>query len=162
MAGKLSTSLEIQNSEAVTKFFKGFKQRDEEISKKDLDYVRNLSAIVYRDVIGHFEQEKGPGNRTWKKWSNSYTAYLRKINRVGNQKLQFTGHLRQSFKPTSFRRMKDGIVWFNNAKTGKGFPYAAAHDEGGTKLPQRRFMYLTKDALDDISKETLKYLEKPI
>jgi len=162
MTTRLSTTLEIKNSAAVTKFFKGFRQRNEEIEKKDLNYVRDLSAIVYGDIIRHFEKEEGPGGKPWKKWSNSYTAYLRRINRVGNQKLQFSSHLRQTFKVTSFRRMKNGIVWFNNAQTKDDFPYAYAHDEGGPKLPQRKFMYLTKEALGDISKHTLTYLEKPI
>lgn len=159
---RLTAILEVKNAPAVTKFLRGFKQRSEEIEKNDLDYVRLLSAIVFKDVIDHFEEEQGPGQRRWKGWSKSYRRMLEKQNRLPKKILQTTGHLKQSFKPTSFRRMKNGILWYNNAKTNKGFPYAAAHDTGGPKLPRRRFMYLSKKASDEIAKQSLKYMEKPI
>jgi len=161
MPTSVSAKFYIRNAKGAKKFFDDFKKRSEEIEKKDLDYVRLLSAIVFKDVMKHFEEERKPGGGRWQKWSNSYREMLIRQNRLPKKILQTTGRLRQSFKPTSFRRTKDGVLWYNNAQTFKGFPYAAAHDEGGGKLPQRKFMYLSKKASDDISKQSLKYLEKP-
>jgi len=71
-----------------------------------------------------------------------------------NKKLQDTGNLRQRFTPSSFRATATDIVWFNNAKTAKGFPYAAHHD----KPDQRPFMWLSDDALERVALYGLNYI----
>lgn len=117
-----------------------------------------MSAIVFRDIIQHFERQEGDGG-PWKAWSPRYAKFMASIGRSNNKILQFSGRLRQSFQPTNVRTSAEGITWFNPAKTSKGFPYAAAHDEGGPTLPQRRFMWLSGGALSDIETQILKFLE---
>lgn len=130
----------------------------DKITERDKAVVGLLSAIVYRDVIRHFEREEGPDGR-WKAWSASYTKFMSSIGRSNNRILQFSGRLRSAFAPTNIKTSADGITWFNNAKTSNGFPYAAAHDEGGGRLPQRQFMWLSDEALSDIEDEIIKFLE---
>jgi phage gpG-like protein len=44
--------------------------------------------------------------------------------------------------------------------SGKGFPYAEAHDKGGPKLPQRKFMWLSKEGMEKIIKQVTDWLEE--
>lgn len=120
-------------------------------------FVGLISTIVFKDVMNHFDKEEGPKG-PWEAWSDSYQKQLNSMGRGGNKILQFTGRLRQNFKPTNVRGTPTGILWYNDAVTKSGFPYAAAHDEGGGKLPSRPFMWLSDDALKDIASQTLNYL----
>ena len=138
------------------------------IEKKDKRIVAAISGPIFRDVMDHFAKQEGPDN-PWQakdggKWSKSYTAWMRNIGRAGNKQLQFSGNLRKSLLPqamkNSWRRTSDGILWFNQAKTASGFPYAYAHNEGGPVLPQRKFMWISDTAVktvaDIVSKWTVK------
>lgn len=116
-----------------------------------------LSAVVFRDIMDHFESEKGPDG-AWSPWSAFYADHMQRIGKGGNKILQDSGHLRQAFQPTNYRASSDGITWFNPAKTKKGFPYAFAHDEGGPKLPARTFMWLSEDASEKIAQVTLDFV----
>ncbi len=122
------------------------------IGRTSNDFMVLLNAIVFKDVIRHFETESGPAGR-WQAWSARYAK-----KRKGGKILQDTGKLRNAFKPTNFRKDDNGIVWFNDAKTKKGFPYAFAHDTGGPKLPKRSFMWLSNDAIKQIESDTLEFL----
>lgn len=132
--------------------------------------------FVFRDVMDHFKNEQGPDG-AWKKWSDSYIAQLngevfffrrngrlmvgspgKKSRHAGGKKLQDTGRLRQSFTTANYRVNQNQIIWFNQAKTKNGFPYAYAHDTGGPKLPQRRFMWLSKSAFNELTNSYLKYI----
>jgi hypothetical protein len=104
-----------------------------------------FSSIVFADVIDHFKMEKGEAG-AWKAWSKAYERHMRRAGFGGNKKLQFSGRMRQNFKPENRRISPQSISWFNNAKTKSGFPYAFAHNTGGPKLPQRDFMWLSKQA----------------
>lgn len=112
--------------------------------------VAAFSAIVFKDVMSHFKDEKGPDG-SWKAWSRSYQRHMEKIGRSNNKILQFSGRLRQNFKPEKRRIKKDQWAWFNDAKTKGGFPYAWAHNEGTGKLPRRRYMWLSSKALDTMA-----------
>ena len=146
-------------------FKKFLSQLDKNLSKVEngkKEFGALVASIVYADVIDHFEKEEGPKG-PWKAWSATYKKMLEKIGRAGNKKLQYSGHLRQNFKPTNFRSIQNGLSWFNNAKTKTGFPFAFAHDEGGQTLPQREFMWLSEDAAEKMAKVTLQFiLEKGI
>lgn len=116
------------------------------------------SAVVFGDIISHFEKQQG-SEGAWAPWSSAYRTHMDKIGKGGNMILADTGRLRQSFTPTSYRQVNEGILWFNPAKTKSGFPYAAAHDEGGPKLPKRDFMWLSDEAKDKLEDVTLKFIE---
>jgi hypothetical protein len=162
----------------VTDIVKGV----EGVKKHKSEFVNLLSAIVFSDIKDHFLKEEGPSGK-WVPWSSSYIAAIqgrvafRKINnrtitlnpyqieewgikppRKMGKKLQATGILRDSFKPQSWRDSSQGIVWYNNAKTKGGFPYAYAHDTGGPKLPERKFMWASAKAVERMSKQTLSFI----
>lgn len=141
----------------VVEFFKNMKKRLADVKDGQNKFVGLLSSIVYRDVIGHFQDQRG-SKGPWEQWSPSYRAHMERINRAGNQILQFSGKLRQNFKPENNKTTSQGILWFNDAQTKTGFPYAALHDEGGPNHPKRDFMWLSDKAAEDISKVTLQFL----
>ena len=92
----------------------------------------------FRDIIQHFQSEKGPKAK-WKK--------SKRAKREGGRTLQDTGNLRQNFTPTNIDDSgKDKIIFFNPT------PYASQHDLGdpGRNLPKREFMYLTDRAQEDM------------
>lgn len=141
----------IFKDERVRKFLARLTERVGQVSKKRKEFVNVLSAVVYRDIIQHFEQERGPSGK-WTPWSKAYSESMDRRGFGGNQILQFNGRLRNAFLPTNWRLASEGIVWFNPAKTGKGFPYALHHDEGkSSKKGARRFMWLSDKAMDDLS-----------
>lgn len=145
----------------VKDFFGSIKNRLGEIESRHTKVINEIfSAVIFRDIIRHFENEQGPGKRKWKSWSKSYSDFMNKIGKGGNKILQDSGRLRQGFQPGNWRTEPNTLIWYNNAKTAKGFPYAAAHDEGGGKLPQRKFMYLSDRAKDDIMENILNHLVK--
>lgn len=141
------------------KFLKGLSKKAKQFSDKDRAVVGFLSSVVFRDIMTHFENEQGPDGR-WQPWSPSYREFMSRIGKGGNKILQDRGRLRGNFKPTSVRDTRQGLLWFNNAKTSKGFPYAGAHNAGGPKLPQRQFMWISNKALDKIEKQMVRFLEK--
>lgn len=117
-----------------------------------------ISANVFRDIMAHFDQEEGPGGESWAGWSEIYSEHMAKTGRAGNKILQDRGRLRQSFTPTNYKTVTGGVVFYNAARTSEGFPYAAAHNEGGRKLPQREFMWLSEVAMEEIADAALTWL----
>lgn len=159
MMGKVSLSeIEFDNEE-VEKAIRNLLAKTEAISKQDKEIVGILSKIVFSDVMDHFSKSEG-STGPWPKWSASYTKFMNRIGRGGNKILINNGRLRLNFQPMNVRKTADGLMWFNNAKTASGFPYAAAHDEGGPKLPQRQFMWLSNQAIESIEDQILRYVEK--
>lgn len=146
----------VLDDKEVTDFLKGLDTRLKEVKDGKKKFVGLLSAIVFGDVISHFEQEKGSDGK-WKSWSSSYKKHMNQIGRSGNKVLQFSGRLRQNFKPTDYKSSRDGINWFNDAVTN-GYPYAWGHNEGDGKLPKREFMWLSDKAMDSITEKTLQFL----
>jgi phage gpG-like protein len=148
----------------LQKFLQGVSKRYRQIETKQRDYVRLISATVYADIIDHFEKEKGPGNKSWDRWSNSYSAFLKKSGKAGNNILQDTGKLRMRMTPIkagrNFRKINNGILWFNAAKTKGGFPYAAHHDTGKSSWNgnPRTFMWLSDKSFKKIAGDTVKFL----
>lgn len=141
----------------IREFLLGIDTKLKNIKEGKREYLGLLSAIVFRDIISHFQQEEGSEGK-WKHWSDSYKEYLEMKGRSGNQILQYTGRLRNSFKPTNVRSSSQGISWFNDAKTKSGFPYAYAHNEGGEKLPKRDFMWASDKAQDSMAEQTLQFM----
>jgi len=112
-----------------------------------------FSTIVFKDVQQHFIDQSGEDG-SWPPWSKNYRPNK-------GQLLRQTGRLRNTFKPSSYRRTGDGVLWYNNATTKQGFPYAYAHDNGEsprTQLPRRSFMWLSRGAFELIAQATLEEL----
>lgn len=141
----------------VKKFFKNFEENLESIKDGKRQFLGLLSAIVYKDVVNHFEKQEGPEGK-WTPWSDIYKQHMKAIGKSGNKILQDSGRLRQGFIPTNVRSQSEGISWFNNAKTKSGFPYSWGHNEGSGQLPQREFMWASDDALNDMADQTLDFI----
>jgi len=141
----------------IQNFLKNIDRRLKDVGDGKRKYLGILGAIVFRDVMEHFEKEEGPDGK-WKPWSDVYKKHMQRTGKSGNKILQFNGRLRQNFKPTNVKSSSEGISWFNNAKTSTGFPYAAAHDEGGGSLPQREFMWASEKAVNDMADQTLAFI----
>lgn len=152
----MSFEVEFQD-ESINKFFESIQGKLRQIDGGQKRFVGLLSAVVFKDVIHHFEQEQGEKEK-WQQWSDSYRTHMEQIGKSGNKILQFTGRLRNNFKPQKNRITKDGILWFNDAQTKNGFPYAFAHNEGGDILPKRDFMWLSDSAIQEMSQQTLAFI----
>ncbi len=123
----------------------------EEISGRGKRYVGLLSAIVYRDLIEHFERQEGPEGR-WAPWSEGYKRYLARVGKSGNMILIDTGRLRQGWQPSRYRLTEGGVLWFNPVS------YGANHEEG-IGVPRRRFAWLSDRAVKEIEKQTARFVE---
>lgn len=153
----MSNQYAVFENDEVKKFLESLESNLKKVKDGDFKYRGLLSSIVYADVMDHFnkqESDSGP----WKQWSSGYKKYMRSIGKEGNKILQDTGRLRNNFKPQKVKRTSQGYMWFNDASTSKGFPYAYAHNEGGPQLPKRKFMWLSNNAIDKISVQTLQFI----
>jgi hypothetical protein len=147
----------IFEDETLKRFFKNLNTNLRVIKDGKKKYYGLISSIIFKDVMDHFEKEEGE-KEDWEVWSDSYIRHMERIGRVNNKTLQFNGRLRNNFKPTNVRETDAGIMWFNNAKTKSGFPYAFAHNEGGKQLPKRDFMWASDGAVEKIGTQTLYFL----
>ncbi len=152
----IETELTFEDNE-ITDFLKSVTEHYGEITKKARGYTSLISAIVFKDIMDHFKQEVGPKG-SWAPWSKIYEEHMQNIGRGNNKKLQFNGRMRQTFTPQNYRNTDTGVLWYNNAKTKSGFPYAKAHNEGTSNMPARPFMWLSEKGLDAVSLQTLQYL----
>lgn len=149
-------------SKKAQKFFRKLTKNVDKVTDRQKDYVETISVFVFQDVMSHFEQERGSENKRWPEWSEAYTRHMIKKGKGSNFILQDTGRLRNNFKASNWKKVNRGLMWFNDAKTKSGFPYAAAHDQGlpneqGNKLPVRRFMWLSNKAMKNINEATMQF-----
>lgn len=120
---------------------------------------KQLATIVFarveKNVIHHFNTQSGPTGK-WKAWSTAYRSHMNRIGKGGNLILTDTAKMRRGLRvaPT---QPSDGILFWNPSKTSSGFPYAKAHDEGGPKLPQRKFMWISDPTLESIAGDLLEW-----
>lgn len=146
----MAQEIAIHDKEA-RKFFDKTIEKTKKIHGSDRAFVSLLSALIYKDVINHFEEEMGPKGK-WQSWSSIYKDHMNRIGKGGNKILQDSGRLRQAFIPTNYRKVGEGILWYNPIE------YAAAHDEGTKTLPQREFMWASDDVIEKIEDVTLKFV----
>jgi hypothetical protein len=122
-------------------------------------YVKKVAPHAHKNVDKHFKDEMGP-DKKWDDWSTSYAAFLKRIGRDGNQILVFDGSLRQKTVPAIGIKGRPGEIpiLVNPAKTKSGFPYAFAHNEGGSQLPKREFMWVDDATMDKMARSTLEFV----
>lgn len=138
-------------------FFRNLKSRLERVKGAESKFMGLLSALVYQDVMSHFKSEMG-SEGPWAQWSAAYKKYRQTHGPGSGNILQWSGKLRQNFKPSDWKKQGDSFVWFNDAKTKSGFAYAWLHDTGGPNHPQRDFMWLSDAAVAKISEQTMAFL----
>lgn len=111
--------------------------------------------LGFKDIQQHFKDQSGPDGR-WERLSPATIRMRRKGKGKGSAKvLQNTGSLRNSLRPgvgmKDFERNR--LILFTN------IPYARKHDEGLGRMPQREFMWLSKDAKSKIVKQAIKFIK---
>lgn len=149
------------NHKKFDEFVKRTRKSVEDVKDANKEFRGAIASIVFRDLISHFTNESGPTGK-WKGWSPAYK--IRQASRGRSMILQDSGFLRQNLTPINqnsdsrITSRKGELIFFNPAKTKKGFPYAYAHDTGGPKLHQRQFMWLSKPAGRLIANIALKYI----
>lgn len=144
----------------VNKFIKQIDDRFQMVGRVHQFYAKAISPFVYKDILDHFKKREGP-NGSWPAWSEAYENAQVKRSRSETNMLQDTGFLKKNVRPKNWR--KDGageLEWFNPAKNEDGEPYAMWHDEGFEDIPQRQFMWLSKQAFEQIGRVTLEFMVK--
>jgi phage gpG-like protein len=141
----------------VKAMLKDLSRKMDDFKEKRRPIVGLMAARVFADVMEHFSDERGPTS-DWQDWSDKYDIAMAKRGKSGNKILQDTGRLRQNFKPASYRDVSGGVLWYNNAKTKSGAPYAYYHNEGIGSQPQREFMWLSPKALGKLEDDLLNYM----
>lgn len=147
----MSVSAQFKDKKAQI-FLELIEKRSQEIGESSRDVGKVFGPTIFQDVDSHFEKQMGPSG-PWKPWSKPYERLMASKGKGGNRKLQDTGRLRQAFTPAKFKKVRDGLIWFNPAKTRGGFPYAAHHDETARKT--RPFMWISKKTLGKLATITL-------
>lgn len=119
-----------------------------------------FSIAGFRDIQDHFKQESGPDGNWKARKESTQLAYFRKSKydaryNPSNKLLQLTGNLRQSVMSS---RADIKPMGPNAIQVFAGANYSNVHDSGGNKMPQRKFMWLSKTALDQMNEIILKRL----
>lgn len=122
-----------------------------------------VAAKGFKDVMDHFKKEEGP-NRAWPKWSRrnksgSRTFFstrpaprdTKKKKKRSGALLQDTGKLRNS---TRHRVLKTEAHIYNNVS------YATYHHNGTSKMPKRRFLWISRKARVSIAKTFARFILK--
>jgi len=99
--------------------------------------MRKTAILMDKDVIDHFEKEKGPRSR----WASTAR---------GGKKLQDKGRLRLSIRP---RSTKDQAI------VGTNMVYAATHNYGDSSrnIKKRKFLWLSREIKEKIKKNMGQY-----
>lgn len=121
-----------------------------------------FSIAGFRDIQDHFRNEEGPSGRWQARKDSTQKSYAQrgKTNArysPSNKILQLTGALRQSVMAST------GTMRTLNANTIQVFAnsnYGGVHDRGNAKMPKRSFMWLSKNALDQMNEIILKRLRE--
>lgn len=108
-----------------------------------------IATMMHKDVMDHFDKEMGP-NAHWKPLSPVTEAMRRKgKGKRGNKILQDTGLLRASIRPNNTK---------DTASVGTNVEYAEQHNEGDGRIPQRKFLWLSKPMIDLIKAKVGKFI----
>lgn len=148
--------------EEVKQWLKQLSAKIKKISDANLPKLAaKFGTVIFADIMRHFSEQNGP-NGSWEAWSSLYRKRQEKLGKSqGSNMLKITGRLRNSMSPNKYKKTSDALMWYNPAKTASGFAYAYAHDndeEPRKQLPQRKFMWISRDAFDKLAMITLEEL----
>jgi hypothetical protein len=152
----------------IKDYLRKLQDRLEAVKGGAKEFLGILDAVVFRDVIEHFDNQAGPDG-PWAARKEPYRSFiegegytnilqvtgrLRNAGRRRNADLNVGASLGVRGKPPTRpgKVMNEFIQWINPV------PYARAHDEGTDTLPKREFMWLSKEAVENISAQTLAFI----
>lgn len=120
-------------------------------------FRRSISALMYSDVISHFQSEKDSDGKTWDRWKNPNPPPRRVPRRPtrkgGSKMLQDTGRLRNSLVP---------FVRNDVSGVRTDVDYAVYHNEGTRNMPAREFLYLSDKVVDMIENDIEKAVRRAL
>lgn len=133
-------------------FLAKLEEKRKRVSNADKQLLALLTSIAFRDVQDHFDNEQGSGE-PWAPWSEAYRAYMNRIGKGSNNLLRDTGALRNAFAPATQQNMGE-FQWINP------LPYSATHNYGdkARNIPQREFMWMSNDALENAAEICLAFV----
>jgi len=98
--------------------------------------MQKVSTLMFKDVLNHFGKEQGD--------QGSWTPLKYRKGKI----LQDTGRLRNSIKADNTK---------DSASVGTRLEYAATHNYGRDNIPERKFLWLSKEMLKQITDILGKY-----
>lgn len=98
--------------------------------------TQKVSVLMHKDVMDHFGK------------TESDTGSWKPLKYRKGKALQDTGRLRNSIKPTNTK---------DEAIVGTNVIYAATHNYGRDNIPQRKFLWLSKEIQENITNILGKY-----
>lgn len=103
--------------------------------KNPIKVFAEAKLIIFQDVMRHFQKQEGPDG----KWKPLKLATLKRRRQAGRgaKILQDTGRLKNSIS---------GIASSRGAEVGTNMVYARTHQKGRGNIPQRQFLWLSKEA----------------
>lgn len=133
-------------------FFRKVLNKSKKIKNQRKSLLARLAVLGFKDIQEHFKEEKGPDG-LWKKLSAAAIA-RRKGGGGGAKILQDTGRLRNSLTPSIGKRffLKDQVTIFTP------LDYAETHNKGKGRIPQRKFMYISKGGMEKIKEQVEKFI----
>lgn len=128
-------------------------------------YIRVLTSKMF--ASGSRPDHSAVRGEKWPELKESTIFKKRNLKKrgllVGNspyKPLVETGRLRDDLiSDHSIKIDKHGLEYGTNLKSKKGFPYPAIHQTGGKNVPQRRWLFLNDDELNQIASMTKEWLE---
>lgn len=136
--------------------------------------MQKVSVLMYKDVMNHFKDESGPKG-SWPKLSSATEENRRKGKGSGSaKKLQDTGMLRNSIKAENTKneaKVGTNLIYAPIHNYGGTIParrvepkdkqalrfyiggqayFSKGHDIPATKIPQRKFLWISKSIQDQI------------
>lgn len=126
--------------------------------------MARLAVLGFKDVQDHFRKEMGPTGK-WQKLSPVTLERRRKGKEIskGFKILQDTGFLRNSLIPNVGRnivRANSVILSVGGFRKSLVETYAGIHDKGLFGMPQRKFMWISKEGQGKMVLQIVKFLKK--
>jgi phage gpG-like protein len=127
---------------------------------------RYIRAQTKKMFVGRRPDTGGVRGEKWQKLANSTIrkklAMKKNGGVAGNARrpLVETGMLKDDLLSNRSIKIKNkGLEYGTDRRSNKGFPYPGIHQTGGNNLPQRRWLFLTKDELMQIAVTTRDWLK---
>ena len=138
----------------LNRSLKKIEKISDKLSKEKRVLYTKWSIIGFKDIIQHFKDQLGPKGK-WKKLAPITIKARRNKDKSSIKILQDTGQMRNSLRPgigkKDFKRNR--VILFTTIE------YAKKHNEGLKGMPKREFMWLSKNAKNQIKKITAEFMK---
>ena len=155
MADGITIDFDSKEVETLLNIFLQRVKNAEKLMKMLKRYVRALTINMIQSKFARPDNKPVRGV-TWPKISKS--TRVKKLKKIQPLRpLVATGAFRRSIRVLS--STANGFIFGTRKKSSKGFPYPAAHNSGTTKMPQRKWLFLTRNELRQMVKMTIDHIK---